>query len=93
MDHLWAPWRLSYVASAKPPAEGDACFLCEGLAAEDDRRNLVVLRAPLSVVVLNRFPYTTGFRRLGFCPSRSITAQANSFVPTFRVLTPSVKTS
>jgi ATP adenylyltransferase len=60
MDHLWAPWRLVYVATAKPPADGDPCFLCAGLAADDDRRNLVVLRKPLSVVVLNRFPYNNG---------------------------------
>jgi ATP adenylyltransferase len=60
MDHLWAPWRLSYVATAKPPAADDPCFICEGLLADDDRRNLVVLRKPLSVVVLNRFPYNNG---------------------------------
>ncbi len=60
MDHLWAPWRLSYVAAAKPPAEGDPCFICRGLAADDDRGNLIVLRAPRTVVVLNRFPYNNG---------------------------------
>ncbi len=60
MDQLWAPWRLSYVATAKPPAPTDACFLCQGLAADEDRRNLLVLRAPLSVVFLNRFPYNNG---------------------------------
>ena len=59
-DQLWAPWRLSYVATAKPPAPNDACFLCQGLADNEDRRNLLVLRAPLSVVVLNRFPYNNG---------------------------------
>jgi ATP adenylyltransferase len=60
MDHLWAPWRLAYVAAAKPPAGGDPCFLCEGLAGQDDRRSLIVLRMPRSVVVLNRFPYNNG---------------------------------
>jgi ATP adenylyltransferase len=60
MDHLWAPWRLSYVAAPRPPAPGDDCFLCRGLAEADDRRNLIVLRTPLSVVVLNRFPYNNG---------------------------------
>lgn len=60
MDHLWAPWRLSYVAAAKPPAADDPCFLCRGLADSDDRANLVALRTPLSVVVLNRFPYNNG---------------------------------
>src|SRR5262249_50253222 len=60
MDLLWAPWRLSYVAAEKPPADGDACFICRGLAEDDDRRNLIVERAPRSVVVLNRFPYNNG---------------------------------
>src|SRR5262245_17318 len=60
MDTLWAPWRLSYVAAAKPPAEGDDCFLCRGLAGDDDRGNLIALRTPRSVVVLNRFPYNNG---------------------------------
>jgi ATP adenylyltransferase len=58
MEHLWAPWRLSYVATAKPPA--DACFICDGLAANDDRANLIALRTPRSVVVLNRYPYNNG---------------------------------
>src|SRR5262245_54975571 len=60
MDRLWAPWRLSYVAATKPPAEGEACFICAGLAATDDRTNLIALRTPLSVVVLNRYPYNNG---------------------------------
>lgn len=60
MDHLWAPWRLAYVAAAKPPADDDPCFLCRGLAANDDRGNRIALRAPHSVVMLNRFPYNNG---------------------------------
>jgi ATP adenylyltransferase len=60
MDRLWAPWRLSYVASAKPPTEQDPCFICQGLAEKDDRANLVAWRGPKSVVVLNRFPYNNG---------------------------------
>lgn len=58
MDHLWAPWRLSYVATAQPPA--DDCFLCRVTAGADDRTNLVAHRTALSVVVLNRFPYNNG---------------------------------
>ena len=60
MDHLWAPWRLSYVAAAQPPSGEDPCFLCDGLASDDDRKNLIALRTPWSVVVLNRFPYNNG---------------------------------
>ncbi len=60
MDRLWAPWRLQYVAAATSPDEGDSCFLCRGLAENRDRENLIALRSPLSVVVLNRFPYNNG---------------------------------
>jgi ATP adenylyltransferase len=60
MDHLWAPWRLAYVAAAKPPAGEEPCFICRGLAEEDDRRNLIALRTARSVVLLNRFPYNNG---------------------------------
>src|SRR5436189_5442471 len=60
MDQLWAPWRLSYVATAKPPSAADGCFICQGLGEQDDRRSLIALRTPRSVVVLNRFPYNNG---------------------------------
>jgi ATP adenylyltransferase len=60
MDQLWAPWRLSYVTAAKAPAENDPCFICAGLAADDDRRNLIALRTERSVVLLNRYPYNNG---------------------------------
>ena len=61
MEQLWAPWRLSYVtqpATDKPAGSG--CFLCDGLAATDDRANLIVQRRRHSVTVLNRFPYNNG---------------------------------
>ena len=60
MDQLWAPWRLAYVAAGGAPAASDACFLCKGLADENDRAHLIALRTPRSVVVLNRFPYNNG---------------------------------
>ena len=60
MDHLWAPWRLSYVAAPKRPGVDEDCFICRGLGETDDRQNLIVLRTPRSVVVLNRFPYNNG---------------------------------
>lgn len=59
MDHLWAPWRLAHVATG-PPIGDDPCFICQGLAADDDRRHLIVLRTPVSAVLLNRFPYNNG---------------------------------
>jgi ATP adenylyltransferase len=68
VDQLWAPWRLSYVATPKEkqPTSGDDCFICRGVAGTDDRANMVVYRSELSVVVLNRFPYNNG--HLLVCP-------------------------
>lgn len=59
MDHLWAPWRLSYVTTNKPPRDAP-CFICRGLDAADDRANLIVWRTAHSVAILNRFPYNNG---------------------------------
>jgi ATP adenylyltransferase len=60
MDQLWAPWRLAYVATNKPPVQGDPCFICQALASQDDRANLLLARGRLAAVVLNRFPYNNG---------------------------------
>jgi ATP adenylyltransferase len=60
MDNLWAPWRLAYVAAPKRPVGDEPCFICQGLAGTDDRASLIVLRTPLSVVLLNRYPYNNG---------------------------------
>lgn len=60
MDQLWAPWRLSYVETVKAPSPSEPCFVCRGLSETDDRHNLIALRTPSSVVVLNRFPYNNG---------------------------------
>jgi ATP adenylyltransferase len=60
MDQLWAPWRLAYVAKPPAPADGDDCFICRGLAASDDRANLIVCRTALGAVLLNKFPYNNG---------------------------------
>jgi ATP adenylyltransferase len=59
MDQLWAPWRLAYVTKPAAP-KPDECFICAGLAAANDRENLIAWRTPQSVVVLNRFPYNNG---------------------------------
>jgi ATP adenylyltransferase len=55
---LWAPWRMEYVAAPKPPG----CIFCDYPAApeSEDRKNLIVHRAPRSFVILNRYPYNSG---------------------------------
>ncbi len=60
MEHLWAPWRLAYVAAEKPAPGEERCFICDAVAGTDDRKNLLAARGPRSVVLLNRFPYNNG---------------------------------
>ncbi|MCX7391131.1 MAG: HIT domain-containing protein [Planctomycetaceae bacterium] len=73
MSHetLWAPWRLGYVQGSvlELPCEPLAwrthachsCFLCRAASAPEHAQALgVVDSSPLSLVVLNRFPYSNG---------------------------------
>jgi ATP adenylyltransferase len=48
---LWAPWRLEYIQQAD---ELDRCIFCE------PEEELVVTRGEHAIVVLNRFPYSSG---------------------------------
>jgi len=71
-ERLWAPWRLGYVQGEKGEAdeaidgliflpEADPkCFLCRCVADPDDRKRHVVQRGPLTITVLNRYPYNNG---------------------------------
>jgi ATP adenylyltransferase len=59
MDRLWAPWRLTYVASAAGPPTAE-CFICHGLSQSSDREHLIAFRGVWSCVVLNRYPYNNG---------------------------------
>lgn len=57
-EQIWAPWRMSYVTSAKE--DGGGCFLCRYRDSSDDEADLVVARDDSTLVVLNRFPYNNG---------------------------------
>jgi ATP adenylyltransferase len=57
MDYLWTPWRYRYIADA---SKDDRCIFCDAVAANDDPKTLIVLRAQKNFVILNRFPYTSG---------------------------------
>ena len=56
MDHLWTPWRYTYLANAgKAP-----CIFCALQREEDDRKALIVHRAKHNFIILNAYPYTSG---------------------------------
>ena len=57
MRQLWAPWRLAYVQEAGA-AEG--CVFCLEAAGDLADSSLVVRRGELAVVLLNKFPYSSG---------------------------------
>lgn len=54
---LWAPWRLAYVQEA---GRQDGCVFCaerDGVLGAD---SLVVHRGSTALVLLNKFPYSSG---------------------------------
>ena len=66
--NLWAPWRINYIQGLGQKSD---CFICEYLKnPKDDKKNLVLWRSPLCIVLLNRFPYNNG--HLLLAPSRHI---------------------
>jgi ATP adenylyltransferase len=59
VERIWAPWRLQYVKDASKDNESE-CIFCAAHHSGDDRANLIVHRAELCFVILNKFPYTNG---------------------------------
>jgi ATP adenylyltransferase len=58
MDHLWTPWRMSYIRGEKKPATG--CIFCSKAAGDDDEAEHIVARSEHVYVTLNRYPYNNG---------------------------------
>ncbi|MCK4914665.1 MAG: HIT domain-containing protein [Candidatus Eisenbacteria sp.] len=67
MNRLWAPWRMEYLMSGS----SEECIFCVKPPQDDDETNLILLRTPLSFVMLNVYPYNNGhlmiapFRHVG----------------------------
>src|SRR6186713_1175793 len=74
MERLWSPWRLAYVTGAVGGA-GGGCIFCEA-GAGSSRDELVLIRTPLSYVVLNLYPYNNG--HLMVVPRRHVASLANA---------------
>jgi ATP adenylyltransferase len=56
VKELWAPWRLEYIKSADEDAR---CVFCAAVEGDDEDR-LVVKRGVKAIVLLNKFPYSSG---------------------------------
>jgi ATP adenylyltransferase len=65
---LWAPWRLEYVQQAD---EASGCVFCTEAAGElSATESLLVHRGELALVILNKFPYSSG--HLMAAPARHV---------------------
>jgi len=53
MERLWAPWRMDYIVQEKPAG----CIFCR---QGSDRDRLVLSGGPLTLIMLNRYPYVNG---------------------------------
>ena len=58
LQRIYAPWRYKYFEEHKQAG----CFICSGIAAglSCDRANLILVRKPKGIILLNRYPYTVG---------------------------------
>jgi len=68
MKNLWTPWRMAYVTGREGRQEG--CIFDRAPDQAHDKENLILFRDPLTVVLLNRFPYANGHLLVG--PQRHI---------------------
>lgn len=59
MDHLWTPWRMTYLQGNSPKPDG--CLFCNAAASpETDEALLVLHRGRHAFIILNLYPYNNG---------------------------------
>lgn len=56
MEHIWAPWRMEFIAGDKPKG----CILCLRPMENDDRSTFILHRGRLNFIIMNRYPYNPG---------------------------------
>src|SRR5512137_1731034 len=56
LERLWAPWRIEYIMSRKPPG----CIFCDRPAENNDDSNLILHRGKYHFIIMNAFPYNNG---------------------------------
>jgi ATP adenylyltransferase len=71
VKQIWAPWRLEYIKSAD---EESGCVFCAAVAG-DDEKGLVVHRGEAAIVLLNKYPYSSGHFMIA--PNRHVADYGN----------------
>ncbi|MFH2012787.1 MAG: HIT domain-containing protein [Pseudomonadota bacterium] len=66
MENLWAPWRMNYILGDK----SGNCIFCSNPDEKDSKENLVLYRGKLSMVMMNKYPYT--YSHLLVAPGRHV---------------------
>ena len=70
LERLWAGWRSEYVSDPNTGRTDTSCVLCNLVSATDDAVALVLERTPLTIVVMNLYPYGSG--HLMVAPTRHV---------------------
>jgi len=61
MNHLWSPWRMTYLRRSQEQSGGGAgCIFCDKPTENRDAENLIVQRGERAFVILNLYPYNNG---------------------------------
>jgi ATP adenylyltransferase len=58
MEHLWAPWRMAYIAPKTPQPPG--CIFCTQPAENRDEEHYILYRGEYCFMMLNLYPYNNG---------------------------------
>ena len=66
-ERLWSPWRGRFIRSSR---KDTGCLFCRVARSKADRRDLVLLRRPGALLMLNRYPYNPG--HLMVAPARHV---------------------
>jgi len=55
-QRLWAPWRVGYTRTEKPPG----CVFCDKPKENKDAENFILFRGQKNFVIMNLYPYNAG---------------------------------
>jgi len=67
MRKIWAPWRAEYLHCIGNKHGKRRCLFCVLLRSDQDQENLILYRARLGFIVMNRFPYNSGHLMVAPC--------------------------